>query len=228
MPEVKHSRGNKADFITLAAGNGLVDGQHYNLVDSQEIAVATSASTYYIVGSGSGGGAASLVHFAGELQFSTDNQWRTSSDKLKGVWDTNHNQGAGTGVDPSVEWESRGVIVPAGRTIKNIIVEGRVNNGTEVTDIEMYFLLKTPDPITRWDSGYDGDGEHVIEEVYRDNWYTPSVGATFTGNINDTHARVLSVDHSVTDLSYLEFYAKPIGTLTQTRDFNYQVAYEIE
>jgi len=50
MPSVAHQRGDFADFVTLAGSSGLVTGQHYNIQDTNQIAVATSASAYYLVG----------------------------------------------------------------------------------------------------------------------------------------------------------------------------------
>lgn len=79
MADVSHKRGDLADFLTLAGGSGLVVGQHYNLEDIGSVAVALTASTYYILpsfnlASYSHGGSQSIDFTEATMTIATTNE----------------------------------------------------------------------------------------------------------------------------------------------------------
>jgi hypothetical protein len=154
---------------------------------------------------------------SGRVYCYTDNRWITDSDDVQGLNAINWNESGGTGVDPIVEWEHMGIFVPAGYTVVNFHLIGRANNN-EVTDIELYICERKPNPITRWETGVDADGESTVTVLYRDLFENPTGGGSaLTGNMNDRRRRTLAINHDVTEDAYISLYMKPTGTITATR-----------
>lgn len=56
MPNIQHKRGTRAALDALASSNALLPWQLYGITDESRLAIATSASTYSVVGSGGGAG----------------------------------------------------------------------------------------------------------------------------------------------------------------------------
>jgi hypothetical protein len=56
MPNIQHKRGTRAALDALASSSALLPWQLYGITDESQIALATSASTYVIVGAGGGAG----------------------------------------------------------------------------------------------------------------------------------------------------------------------------
>lgn len=147
----------------------------------------------------------------------TDLRWISNVDVNTGTDDGISTEAAGTGVDPLVEWENIGEPLKKGDHLSKLEIRARCNN-TEVTEIEIYVMFVRPDPITRWDTGYDNDNELFTEEIYRDFWVNNSEGA-LGHPINDRRRRVLNLDYTAPEDGEYRIFFKPSGTLTATRFF---------
>ena len=146
-----------------------------------------------------------------------DNRWISVSDTNFGFDDTNATESAGTGSDPIVEWENMGEPVKKNDYLDKIEIRSRTNN-TEVTDVEIAIMFVRPDPISRWDTGFDNDDEIASEQIYRDLWVNNSQGV-MSHPTNDTGRRVLSLNYTVPEDGEIRIFYKPIGSVTANRFF---------
>lgn len=170
----------------------------------------------------------SLILQSGRAYCYTDLRWVTGSDDNYGTSYYQFNESGGTGLEPVVEWEHQGQLIPQGRTLRNLYIAGRCNN-VELTDVQIYIVMKHPTPITRWQTGYDNDGEDVVTVLYNDLWMTPTGGGTiFTGATNDARMRSITLDHTVSETGYFSIYYKPVGALTANRYFLHNWTLEVE
>ena len=156
-----------------------------------------------------------------------DLRWITESDDVRGFNAQDANENAGTGVDPVIEWEHMGMFIPAGYTINNLHIVGKSNNN-EITEMEIYAIIRQPDPITRWETGMDNDAEDVVTDLFRDLWIDSPTDDTLTGALADTHRRTIALNHDVTQDSFISIYYKPSGTLTATRYFYTSYTWELQ
>lgn len=155
----------------------------------------------------------SLIVASGRFYLQTAKNWVTDSDDNYGPAYYQWAESGGTGANPIAEWEHLGHLIPAGRRIKKFLIAGRVNN-TEVTDIEIVLLLRRPNPVSRWETGLDNDGEDVETLLYRNMFFSPDDGGVvFSGNINDVHKREILLDQLVEEDSYLSIYVRPVSLL---------------
>ena len=230
----KHPRGTKADLQTLANSSALSTGQIYQLTDEDRIAIATSTSGFetFLKESEAGGGGPQKRHIQATARwyFYADRRWVSGSDDNYGPLYVNNNESAGTGIDPIREWETQGFYLKAGTVIKTVTIIGRANNN-DITDIEMYWRFRRPDPITRWDNGtgngIDNDAEQVHDIVHRDFWKTTlgtgplgtAAGPVSTVAMNDQHRRIIEVDYTCPTDGWFDMLMKPVGTNTATRYF---------
>lgn len=157
-----------------------------------------------------------LAFGSGRFTLSTNNSWVSSAHQSYGFVFHNKTENAGTGSDPTPEWENLDVILPAGRMVKRLILAIRVNNN-DVTDLEISAGVKNLTGGADWITGVDDDSESEFVEAYRDYWVTPSVGDALGGNINDLHLRRIEIDHTAAEDSFLMFYLRPTGTLGAAR-----------
>lgn len=195
-------------------------------VDVRRFSVADIVSITTVHGGGVGGGANAMIPLTGRFYLYTDNRWVTDSDDNYGPSYYQFNESGAVGVTPVMEWEHMGIFVPAGRTIEKFHFTGKTNN-SQVTDLEFYCVLRYPDPITRWESGMDNDGEddHVL---LLNSLFMAPVGETaFTGGTNDSHRRTWTIGQSVDQDSYLSVYIRPVGVLTATRYMRASYMWEI-
>lgn len=174
-----------------------------------------------------------LLHHSGRYYCYPDNRWVTGDDDNYGANYYQNNENAGTGADPLLEWEHNGIPIPKGRRVKSITIVARTNN-TEITDIEFAIYKKIPNPISRWETGFDNDSEDITTELYRNFWWenTETGQPTFSGNTNDKHARTFVMDSESDanlweELGELVIYAKPVGTNTANRYFMYTRIIEV-
>lgn len=156
------------------------------------------------------------IRRSGRFYLDTDNRWITSSDDLYGTNYYQFAENAGTGATPITEWEHMGEMIKAGTTIKTLNFAARANN-LEVTDLEFYIIARQPNPITRWQTGLDNDGEDVNTLLHNGLYHTPAVGVTFSGAMNDLHWREIDINHTVTEDCILSIYLRPLGTITARR-----------
>lgn len=182
-------------------------------------------------GGGGGGAALSFITMTGRVYCYADRRWVTDGDDNYGPTYYQWNESGGVGVDPIVEWEHRGHLVPKGTKLHELKIEGRSNNA-EVTDLEIMVVVKHPDPISRWETGFDGDGEDAAGTftVMRELFYGPSGGpAVLTNPSNDRHMRTFDLGgYEVPEDANLSIYFKPVGTLTSTRYYPIGYTYTVE
>ena len=167
--------------------------------------------------SGTGGSAIIRKTWRTRITLYPDNRWISVSDTNFGFDDTNATESAGTGSDPIVEWENMGEPVKKNDHLDKIEIRSRTNN-TEVTDVEIAIMFVRPDPISRWDTGFDNDNEIVSEQIYRDLWVNNSQGV-MSHPTNDTGRRVLSLNYTVPEDGEIRIFYKPIGSVTANRFF---------
>lgn len=143
----------------------------------------------------------------------TDRRWVTESDDNYGTSYFQGQESGGAGADPLVEWEHMGTVIPKGKILKKMHLIARANS-TQVTDFEISIMMRVPNPITRYESGFDSDTEMTNTEIFRGNFVQPN----FTGFMTDR--RYLEIDlgnYEAAEVSQLSIYIKPIGTLFSTR-----------
>ena len=113
-------------------------------------------------------GGNTLINISGRFYCYTNNRWVTDSDDNYGSQYYQFNENCGTGLTPLIEWEHKGIIIPAGRKIKALHFAGDSNN-SQITDLELYAVIRKPNPITKWETGMDGDGEQTRTFCYIDD-----------------------------------------------------------
>ena len=165
---------------------------------------------------------------SGRIAMNTDNSWVSSSSSAYGpITRETHEQNAGTATDPLIEWEDKGYFMPEGAIIDSISIVGQSNN-IEVTDVQFQFYKVVPDTDTSWESGVDNDTEVTPTELYDGLWVNNVDGDqyTFTGAIDDDHKRTFAMStissaNVMERDGYFSVYAKPTGTITSVRYFEY-------
>lgn len=175
----------------------------------------------------SGSLAPSLISVAGRHYLRSD-RWYTGADDGYGYGYYQHAEYAGTGTLPTLEWEHMGIYLPAGRKLGNITMAGRANN-SEVTDIEMYMVLRYPDSPTRWETGYANDSEMDFTVVHHDMFANPTTAGTpFSGgNMLDMRRRVINLDTTVDQDCFFSIYMRPVASSTNTRYFYHTWTLEV-
>ena len=166
------------------------------------------------------------IRNSGRVYAYTNLRWVTNSDDNYGPAYYQFAESGGTGVDPIVEWEHMGDLILPGTRVKSLTLAGKTNN-TQFSDMEVYGLVRRPDPITRWETGMNNDAEDTVTDLFRGN-FTNSGEYTHTGASNDFLMQRWEFDHTVTDPSMLSLYFKPIGTLTATCYMRLVYIWELE
>lgn len=178
--------------------------------------------------------APTCIIYTGRYYCYPDFSWVTGNDDNYGATYYQNNESGGTGVNPIVEWEHIGIPIPIGASVKQVTIKARTNN-TEITDAEFVIYKRTPNPITRWQTGFDNDAEDTLVELYRGLWWnnTDAGQPTFTGNINGRHSRTFVMNNDsnqnlFSEESELLIYFKPVGVNTVNRYFMFSQMIEIE
>lgn len=169
----------------------------------------------------------SFIHNSGRVYCYTDNRWVTDSDDNYGVNYYQFAESAGTGVDPIIEWEHKGILLPAGTRLGKMMFVGN-STTLEVTDLEIMVVFRQPDNISRWGSGIDADGEMVNTTIYRNFLKTPNKSIAFTGNTNDHLKRDLFLDYTLPADGFVSIYFKPVGAITSNRYYRIAYTYEVQ
>jgi len=165
-----------------------------------------------------------LIHNQGRFTCFTDNRWTTDSDDNYGLNQFQFNENCGTGIEPIIEWEHMGILLPENRIIKNLKFAGKSNNN-QVSDLEIRVVYKYPNPITNWKTGMDNDNEQTIDTLFSGNY----LDATMTGNMNDFMLKEIDLgDFETPEIGMLCIYLRPVGTITATRYYRATYTYEIE
>ncbi len=166
------------------------------------------------------------IQNSGRMQCYTNNRWITDSDDNYGpsrdVW----NENCGAGNNPLIEWEHMGHMLLPGTTIRSFTLAGK-SNSNQVDDIEVIGVTRTPNPVTRWQTGMDNDGEDTVTDLFRGLWRTDG-DFTLTGNTNDFMSQTWSLNNTVNDVSMLSIYMRPIGNITSNRYFRCTYAWGLE
>ena len=140
---------------------------------------------------GSGGGS---IHGSGRFQLLDNLAWVGTLHATYGPNLHTFTQGGSTGADPNVQWEMIGDFVKAGTVISRLNFIARANS-LEVTDFELYVMLLTPTPTTRWSSGYAADSQIVVTDLFRDVW-TNAV-ENYSGGTSSNRLAKIDIDHTV-------------------------------
>lgn len=174
------------------------------------------------------------IIFTGRYYCYADFRWVTGMDDNYGNTYYQNNESGGVGVDPIIEWEHIGIPIPVNLRVKQITIKARTNN-TQIIDGEFAIYKRTPNPITRWQTGFDSDAEDTVVELYRGMWWnnTDLDQPDFTGNTNDRHSRTFLMDTSndanlFGEESELLIYFKPTGINTANRYFMFSQMIELE
>lgn len=165
----------------------------------------------------------SLICGSGRWYCNADFRWVTCSDDNYGSSYYQFNESGGSGEDPICEWEHLGEIIPSGKKINKLFFLARANS-TQITDFIISIQIRVPNPLTRYQSGIDNDGEMNNIEIYRGNF----VEVGWSGNMADRRMKEIVLNHEVKDLSQLSIYIKPIGVNTGTRYLTTSWTWEIE
>lgn len=168
----------------------------------------------------------SLISNSGRF-YLYNNTWITNSDDNYGTGYFQFAENAGRNEIPTIEWEHKGDLIPKGRKIKSFKIAGEINS-LDVTDLEIYIVLKRPNPLTKWKTGLNNDSDQDIKVLYHDNYYNPSEGEIITSPVNYTSLKEIEINHLVDETSYLCIYIKPVGSLSRTRYFKSTYTWEIE
>ena len=154
-----------------------------------------------------------LITGSGRFYCHTDNRWVTESDDNYGNNHYQFEESGGTGAAPIVEWQHLGAIIPKGKKLKTLRFVCRANN-TQVTNIQLYIICRRPNPITRWQSGMDADGEDTVDVLFNGNFADTS----FSGNMGDLRMKVIDLNNFVVpEDSMVSIYLRPQGSLSSTR-----------
>ena len=154
-----------------------------------------------------------IIPCSGRLYLYSDRRWVTDSDDLYGPNYYQMTESGGTGSVPIAEWEHLGTVIPAGRKMHKLHFVCRANN-PQVTDLDMRIIMRTPSPITRWETGLDNDAEDA-ETLLFSGTFTES---GWSGNMQDLRKKEIDLgDVAVSDTSFVSIYIRGVGNLTGTR-----------
>lgn len=169
----------------------------------------------------------SIIHNSGRVYCYTDNRWVTDSDDNYGVNYYQFTESAGTGTNPNVEWEHKGVYLPAGTRISKIDFLGNSNN-LEVTDLEISIMFRHPTSSTLWTTGINADSQMVNTEIHRDLFFQAANAVPFTkSNTRYHHKRTIYLNYTVPNDGFVSIYFKPVGAITATRYYRCAYSYSI-
>lgn len=170
-------------------------------------------------------GRPSLMYGGGRAYIKKDD-WVTGADDQYGYGYYQYSEKANDNAVPEVEWEHLGIFIPAGRYLKRLHVTGRCNSSS-IPDIEICAGVKTPNPLSRWESGIDKDSEVSWTTLHHDDFMYPSAGTQFTGNLADMHRRTIDLDHSVSEDCMFSMYLRSTSNSNSSRYFYHTWTLEV-
>ncbi len=162
--------------------------------------------------------ATSIITHSARYTLNTDKRWVSAAQPSYGMNYFAGTENQGTGIDPVKEWENMGFYIPKGSKIHAINLVGRTSS-TEITDIELYFYAKYPNPISRWETGMSSEAHRLIADIHRDNFFIPSNGNGFTGSITQFRRRRIEPNFIMPEDGMIVLDLKPQGDITSTRYF---------
>lgn len=114
--------------------------------------------------------------------------------------------GTGAAPSPNGNWEMQGFLLPSGIDITGIYLLFRT---ATTCDIYISVMVAVPTGGNTWTSGIDAESELSYTEIYNDLWINPTGGdTTLTGSSADMHAKKLTVSHTTTDETSINFFIK--------------------
>jgi len=167
-----------------------------------------------------------LVRFPQSFQTSgswvLNGNWVTFSRRY-GYGQENFNQASGSGVEPSYNWQDRGVLIPKGAILKRIIFIGRKNN-TDGGNIEIYIGANEVDLSD--DISFDSTGEMNLVEVLGPTELDLAL-------VNRQSADMWKVEASLGDYEMLNettlhLWLRPVSAPATTRQLRAEVKIEWE
>lgn len=170
-------------------------------------------------------GRPSLFHGSGRA-YIKKNEWVTGADDQYGYGYYQNSEKANKSSTPLIEWEHMGLFLPAGCHVKRLHVVGRCNSSS-IPDVEIYAGVKTPNPMSRWESGIDSDAEVSFNVLHHANFMYPTTGTQFTGNLADMHRRTIDLDHTVNEDCMFMFYLRSTINSSSTRYFYHTWTLEV-
>ena len=134
--------------------------------------------------------------------------WSHSGHTIYGPNDELWDSTAGTGSDPLYDWSMVGDFLRAGQTIGKLNVGGRITN-LDVVDMEFILVAKQPVDGKTWGEALD-DADFDFIELYRDNFFTPSVGDAITFDDQSAHySRTVDVNETLSKDSMIFMMFRP-------------------
>lgn len=144
-------------------------------------------------------GARQLMPFNYRYYFYTDRRWIGPSANTATL---NATQSLGTGAEPAIDWDGKGIYVPAGSIIRSLTFAGN-SNSTQIADIDLRLVFKHGPWNAGWNSTasttrvvlHSADSAGLIgnsgmcNAVYTLNFTTPADGyfaAIVRPNLNST------------------------------------------
>ena len=175
---------------------------------------------------GSSGTNTTFIQGAGRVLMATDNRWITDSDDIYGFNKEEFTDAAGTGSEPNIKWQTRGVPIPPNYRVKKIHLIGRTNS-TQITNIDIR-VYKRERSSGGSNQGVDNNSEMNNTQIYSGQWFDS--GTTYTGDSNDSFDKQIttSIHNSSASLSQVTMYFRPVGTLSSTRYFYMSYTMELE
>lgn len=161
-----------------------------------------------------------------------DGRWISGSDDNYATQTENQSESAGTGADPVVEWENHGFYFKKGQKITDIHMRGRTNDVTNSPEYELAFYFVHPNPITRYETGWDNDAEMYKEQLYRGLWRSTvepdALGQVpFTHPINDMHRRIYELNYVAPEDGWLTIFMRPLRLAASAGNDYFYSAYNI-
>lgn len=164
--------------------------------------------------------------YTNRVSLNADGRWLSIGDANFGFEDTIAAENGGTGATPLIEWENQGIPFQAGDRLTRLEVRARANNA-DVSDIELYVVYTHPDAETRWETGFDNDGEVLSVLVYND-LYLGRAANPITAVINDRSRQVIPLDFTCPTTGEIRVFVRPTGTLAAARNGYLQTIWDWE
>ncbi|MCF2871641.1 DUF2793 domain-containing protein [Octadecabacter sp. G9-8] len=151
----------------------------------------------------SGAKISNRLDVGGRVYCYTDGRWVTHNN-YHGTKTPNISATAGTGADPTLNWDDVGVFVEQGYEFTNLVNAVRSNNA-QLTNFDLRVYFQTGP----WDVGFSADAD--VTRTLIGSADSAQAGTGFDRVTVDLGGFVAPAD------GFLLFYWRPIGTLTSTR-----------
>ncbi len=155
--------------------------------------------------------------------YKDDNRWISLADDYYGISYPNQSENAGTGTEPIVEWETKGILFPKGRKLHNIKIVARATS-SQVTDMEIRIIVKLDKGTHYSTDGVGHDSDLDLDVLFSGNWMED--GWTHT---NYDHIKTIDLGgYEFPQDAMVTILMRPVGTLSANRYFLFSTTYEIE